>query len=98
MRNLIALMVVAALIAGCGKPAKPTKTSREPVADKTVATAAAATAEQTICPVMDKPIDKQYKTEYKGKTVYFCCPACKPEFDKDPEKYIVKLPQFKKPK
>jgi YHS domain-containing protein len=68
------------------------------ITDKAVATAAAATEEQTICPVMDKPIDKQYKTEYKGKTVYFCCPACKPEFDKDPEKYIAKLPQFAKPK
>ncbi len=97
MRNLIALMVVVALIAGCAKPAKPTKTTKEPVKEKAVATAAAA-AEQTLCPVMDKPIDKQYKTEYKGKTVYFCCPACKPEFDKDPEKYIAKLPQFAKPK
>lgn len=25
--------------------------------------------------------------EYKGKHVYFCCPACKKSFDKDPEKY-----------
>jgi YHS domain-containing protein len=98
MRNLIALMVVLALIAGCAKPAKPSKTSKEPVADKAVATAAAATDEQTTCPVMGNPIDKQYKTEYKGKTVYFCCPACKPEFDKDPEKYVAKLPQFAKPK
>ena len=47
---------------------------------------------------MGNPIDKQYKTEYKGKTVYFCCPDCKPEFEKDPEKYIAKLPQFAKPK
>ncbi|RJO66582.1 MAG: YHS domain-containing protein [Myxococcales bacterium] len=27
-------------------------------------------------------------SEYKGKHVYFCCPACKPMFDKDPEKYL----------
>jgi len=51
--------------------------------------------EQKICPVSGKPIDKKYSTVYKGKTVYFCCPMCKPTFDKDPEKYISKLPQFK---
>jgi YHS domain-containing protein len=51
--------------------------------------------EQTTCPVTGKPINKQYWTMYKGKKVYFCCPMCKPEFDKDPEKYIKNLPQFK---
>ena len=54
--------------------------------------------EQTLCPVSDKPINKQYYTEYKGKKVYFCCPACKPIFEKDPEKYIGKLPQFQEKK
>jgi YHS domain-containing protein len=27
-------------------------------------------------------------SEIKGKFVYFCCPGCKPEFDKDPKKYL----------
>ena len=26
-------------------------------------------------------------SEYKGKTYYFCSPACKTVFDKNPEKY-----------
>ncbi len=52
--------------------------------------------EQTTCPVTGKPINKEYWTVYKGKIVYFCCPNCKPVFEKDPEKYISKLPQFKK--
>ena len=51
--------------------------------------------EQTICPVMGNPIDKQYFTEYKGKKVYFCCPDCIEKFKANPEKYIAKLPQFK---
>lgn len=51
--------------------------------------------EQTICPVMGNPINKEYYTEYKGKKVYFCCPDCKAVFEKDPEKYIKDLPQFK---
>jgi len=99
MRNLIALMVVLALIAGCAKTEKPTKASKEPAPEKAAATAvAAAETEQTTCPVMGGAIDKQYFTEYKGKTVYFCCAACKPDFDKDPEKYVAKLPQFAAPK
>jgi YHS domain-containing protein len=96
MKNLIAIVVVLALIAGC----KETKTSPAPAKSKPAAgiTSTVEAAEQTTCPVMGNPIDKQYKTEYKGKTVYFCCPECKPVFDKDPEKYVAKLPQFAKPK
>lgn len=47
--------------------------------------------DQIICPVMKQPVNDTKtapKSEYKGKTYYFCCPACKPKFDKDPEKYI----------
>jgi YHS domain-containing protein len=51
--------------------------------------------EQKTCPIMGGPIDKTVFTEYKGKKVYFCCPACKPKFEANPEKYIAQLPQFK---
>lgn len=43
------------------------------------------------CPVMGSKIKKSEafdKTEYKGKTYYFCCGGCKPEFLSEPEKYI----------
>lgn len=56
---------------------------------------AAAAGEQTICPVMGNPINKDVFVEYEGKKVYFCCPECKAKFNADPEKYIAKLPQFK---
>lgn len=49
---------------------------------------------QTICPVMDGPINKDVFTMYKGKKVYFCCPGCDKVFNDDPEKYLDKLPQF----
>jgi len=42
------------------------------------------------------PINKDFFVTYKGKKVYFCCPGCDDIFLKDPEKYIDKLPQFKK--
>ena len=29
----------------------------------------------------------KWKTEYKGKTYYFCGPMCKMEFEENPQKY-----------
>lgn len=53
-----------------------------------------------VCPVMGTKIPDVTKAAgksvYKGKTYYFCCPGCKPLFDKNPEKYIKKAPD--KPK
>ena len=52
-------------------------------------------AEQTECPVMiGNKIDPSIFTTYRGKKVYFCCPTCKSAFDKAPEKYLHRLPQF----
>ena len=50
------------------------------------------TPQQTTCPVMGGAIDKSIFIEYKGEKVYFCCPACKPKFEAEPEKYLAKLP------
>ncbi len=41
-------------------------------------------------PVCGMDVDEKTaagKSEYKGKTYYFCSPGCKKEFDKNPEKY-----------
>ena len=46
---------------------------------------------QTVCPVMDEPINKKFYADYKGKRVYFCCSMCPKMFAKDPEKYMKKL-------
>jgi YHS domain-containing protein len=46
---------------------------------------------QTTCPVMGGNINKDIYTDYQGKRVYFCCPACIPEFNQDPGKYLKKL-------
>ena len=97
-------------VVGCKKKEQPVAQPKMPAmegmmkqaaatADEVNETATKATAsmEQTTCPVMDgNKIDKNVFVEYKGKKVYFCCAACKGEFEKDPEKYIAKLPQFSK--
>lgn len=53
---------------------------------------------QTKCPVSGKDIDPANSVEYKGEKVYFCCPNCPAGFEKDPEKFVAKLPQFAKAK
>ncbi len=46
---------------------------------------------QKKCPVMGGDIDKKVYTDYKGRRVYFCCPACIEKFEKNPEKYLDKI-------
>lgn len=45
-----------------------------------------------ICPVTGEkiasPAAAAGQETYKGKTYYFCCSACKPAFDKNPDKVI----------
>ncbi len=43
------------------------------------------------CAVMGheiKDVEKAPKSEYNGKTYYFCCADCKEKFDKEPGKYV----------
>ena len=102
--------ILAGGLVGCKKkeqPAAPPKamsmegmqkqaTATAEEAKKT-ATATATSVEQTTCPVMEgNKIDKNVFVEYKGKKVYFCCAQCKAAFEKEPEKYLAKLPQFAK--
>lgn len=84
--GLLVIMMVAS--GGCKKKSEPA----QPVETKKVA---AIAIEQTMCPVIEGAINKDIFTEYKGKKVYFCCAGCKQEFEKQPEKYLGKLPQFK---
>ena len=75
----------------CGMDLVPQEAEKKPGAMKMPAKEIAVAAGQTMCPIMNLAINKDLFTEYKGKKVYFCCPGCKPEF----EKYLAKLPQFK---
>ena len=49
-------------------------------------------------PVCGMEVDEQQaaaKSEYQGKTYYFCSPSCKRQFDKDPERYLGQQQQTK---
>lgn len=104
----IVCLAATTVIFGCKKkeqPATPEAPAMEMNGIQNQATTAAEEAnntaatviEQTTCPIMDgNKINKKVFVEYKGKKVYFCCASCKGDFEKDPEKYISKLPQFAK--
>jgi YHS domain-containing protein len=109
-RTLTFIVVASAILGGtwmlggCEKkqptpttPPKATVTTALATTEPNKAAAVSEATEQTMCPVMGSPIDKSIFVEYKGKKVYFCCSMCPPEFQKNPEKYISKLPQFKNP-
>lgn len=91
MVSLTALVIITVVFAGgCEKQASP------PSSANSVSQSPPAAAEQTECPVMGGPVNKNIFTEYQGKKVYFCCEQCKASFKANPEKYLAKLPQFAK--
>jgi len=44
-------------------------------------------AKDPVCGMMVDEKKAKLKSDYDGKTYYFCAPSCKATFDKDPEKY-----------
>ncbi len=85
-KNMKKAMILAALCATVGAafaqktPAKPAPAKTKPG--------------MTACAVMPKDVisiaDAEkagHYSDYKGKRYYFCCPGCKPSFDKNPAKY-----------
>lgn len=95
--SVVFMIAVLFFVDGCKKQSSaPIKPANPVSATQPIAATASAAVEQTTCPVMGGAIDKNVFVEYKGKKVYFCCAQCKAEFEKAPEKYLSKLPQFAK--
>ena len=46
-----------------------------------------------VCGMWIDPAKAAAKSEYKGKTYYFCAPGCKADFDRDPEKFVTPAPR-----
>jgi YHS domain-containing protein len=77
--SLIALIVCCTLTLSRGAD-EPKKQEKKP---KPV---------NTTCPVTDEAVDPDVATtQYKGKTVGFCCADCVKDFNKDPAKYMKKV-------
>jgi YHS domain-containing protein len=77
------ILTGAALLALAATTATADDKKAPPIPDK-----------MTTCPVSgDKlgEMDKPFVFEYKGREVKLCCPDCKKDFDKNPEKYMKKI-------
>ncbi len=44
-------------------------------------------AKDPVCGMMVDEKKAKFKSDYNGKTYYFCAPSCKTTFDKAPAKY-----------
>jgi YHS domain-containing protein len=44
-------------------------------------------AKDPVCGMMVDEKKAKFKSDYNGKTYYFCAPTCKTTFDKNPTKY-----------
>ncbi len=42
-----------------------------------------------LCGRLLTPVATTPKSEYQGKTYYFCCDLCKQLFDREPQKYAL---------
>jgi Cu+-exporting ATPase len=63
---------------------------------KQPAAAAKAKVKDPVCGMMIDPATAAAKSEYNGKTYYFCSPDEKPKFDKDPAQYVKPVSEKKK--
>ena len=77
--SLIAMLVCCTLALSYGAD-EPKKQEKKPK------------AVNTLCPLTDEKVDPDVATtQYKGKTVGFCCADCAKDFGKDPAKHIKKV-------
>ena len=48
-------------------------------------------AKDPVCGMIVDEKKAKFKSDYNGKTIYFCSPRCKVAFDKNPAKYAGKI-------
>ncbi len=56
--------------------------------EKTFIEGAINMEKDVVCGMMVDPKTAAGKSEYQGKTYYFCSKGCKATFDKNPAKYV----------
>jgi YHS domain-containing protein len=93
MKQRIVAAVAVSLLAGAAFAGQGKDMAGMPGMSKgSMKTPATKAAAPLVCPVTGTKIAsaaKAYNKEaYKGKTYYFCCPECKPRFDKNRDAII----------
>jgi YHS domain-containing protein len=93
---VVSLVFVGLLVlVGCSQKSEPpAEEEAGELIGNVISEVEQAVSDQAMCPIMDKPINKNIFVEYEGKKVYFCCKGCEDKFEADPAAYMAKLPQF----
>ena len=105
LASLVGLLALVAGCGGSNpEPAAPQAEATPPATAETAPAAAsnapmkapgeATVGDRSTCPVSGEEFVVEAtspKTEYKGKTYYFCCSGCDKKFKADPEKFLSKM-------
>jgi xanthine dehydrogenase accessory factor len=62
----------------------------EPAAGNAVTSAAPGTTIDPVCGMEVEIATAMHHTTLEGRDFYFCCPACKRLFERNPQEYLVK--------
>ena len=88
----VAFVLLSASVAAAGdEPAKPPTPATPAPATTQAADPAKGPAVNKVCPVDDKPVDRDFFVIYKGQKIGFCCEDCIKDFKEDPDRYLAKL-------
>ena len=89
----IALSVMAQIVATRRGEAHGQQAAKKPAKNEATREAAgneaASKAIDPICNMTVEIATASHTSQYKGQTVYFCCPGCKTRFDQNPEQYTL---------
>ncbi len=73
-----------------GLPADESHHTQTPAAsEESIIPAAAETAIDLVCGMTVEIATARHHTSYDGRDFYFCCPACKRLFERNPQEYLV---------
>ncbi len=94
-RTPLALVLIGLSLGAVACGAKPAAAPTAPTApaDGFVPVGEAKVGDKSRCTVSGEEIvveETSPRSEYQGKTYYFCCSGCKKRFDADPAKYLGK--------
>lgn len=94
-RLAIPVLVLAAVLAGCGGQSADSGTAADPSPAPSDATAAAGDAYPlTTCVVSGEPLDAMggpHVVEHEGRTVKLCCKDCVKDFQADPQAFLAQI-------
>jgi YHS domain-containing protein len=93
----LALVCLVLALAGCSGTSdapQPSEAEIEAELAKLSPADRDAAVAQRVCPVSDERLGAMpgvAKVTVEGRDVFLCCESCKPDFEKEPAKYLAKL-------